>query len=400
MPLVDMKDMVDHAYRNSYAVGAFELAGLEFLDAIVAASEHTRSPVILSLSAARFGKFGFELAMAAAEKAARRSAVPVALLFDRCGSFESAVRAINLGCNGIMVDAARENFPTNVSRTRRVVDTARACGVTVEGALGHAANSGEAEYTTVEEARVYVERTQVDFLAVTIGTVQGRQRGRPRPDCDRVRRINEAVGIPLVMQGQSCVSDEKYRTLVANGVAKINCYTALSAAAAGAIRSGARASGAGYTELLAGVRESVGVEVERCQRLFGAAGRAAEVLAQCRPWETVEHVIVFNVEAADEAQVEAIMARGRDVLGGIPGVRRVFTGRAIPDRARFRYCWLVQFAHARVADSYREHPDHLAFANTLFRPVAADRITIDFAEAAAAAGSAAVAPAQPSFAAG
>jgi len=407
MPLVDMKDMVGHAYRNSYAVGAFEVVSLEFLEAIVGASERTRSPVILSLSGARFGHEDLEPAIAAAEGAARRAQVPVAVLFDRSGSFESAVSAINLGSNGVALDASRENFPTNVSRTRRVVEMAHACGVAVEGELGHAAgpagdDAGEAAYTSVEEARAYVERTQVDFLAVSIGTLHGRQRGKPRLDCDRVRRINEAVGIPLVMHGETCVADDKYRTLVANGVAKINCFTALSDAAASAIRANSRANGAraGYPELLAGVREAIGAEVERCQRLFGAAGRAAEVLGQCQPWETVEHVIVFNVEAASDVEVEAIMARGREVLGAIPGVRRVFTGRAMPDRAKYRFCWLVQFTHPRAAESYRDHPEHLAFANSLFRPIAADRITIDFVQTAAATANGAAIPGPRSLASG
>jgi len=391
MPLVDMKDMLDHAYRNGYAVGAFDLVSLDFLEAIVHASERTRSPVILSLAESHFEHYDFELAMAATEKAARRAEVPVAIHLDHGASFESAVQAINLGCNGVMVDASQENFPTNVSRTRRVVEMAHACGVAVEGELGYVAgvegedaekHPGDVVYTSVEEARAYVERTQVDCLAVSIGTVHGRLRGKPKLDCDRLKRINEAVGIPLVIHGGTGLADEQFRRLIANGVAKINYYTALSDAAAGVMRANTRANGAktGYTGLLRGVREAIGAEVERCQRLFGAAGRAAEVLAQCRSWLPVEHVIVFNVEAASDSEVETMMARGRDVLGAIPGVRRVFTGWAMPEKTKYRFCWLIRFTHAKAAEYYRDHPDHLAFANALFRPVATDRLTIDFAE--------------------
>ncbi|RMD79013.1 MAG: Dabb family protein [Gammaproteobacteria bacterium] len=94
----------------------------------------------------------------------------------------------------------------------------------------------------------------------------------------------------------------------------------------------------------------------------------------------MEHLIVYNVSGADEQEVEAMMAEGRRVLGAIPGVRRVFTGRAVREDARYRYCWLVRFAHPAVIDSYREHPDHRAFADTHFRPRAADRISIDYQE--------------------
>jgi len=81
-------------------------------------------------------------------------------------------------------------------------------------------------------------------------------------------------------------------------------------------------------------------------------------------------------------------------------VRRVFTGRAMPDRAKYRFCWLVQFTHPRAAESYRDHPEHLAFANSLFRPIAADRITIDFAQTAAAPVNGAAIPGPRSLASG
>jgi fructose-bisphosphate aldolase class II len=73
-----------------------------------------------------------------------------------------------------------------------------------------------------------------------------------------------------------------------------------------------------------------------------------------------------------------MMERGRRILANIPGVRAVFTGRAETPAAKYQYCWLVRFAHPAVIDSYRDHPDHVAFANAHFRPIAADRLTIDF----------------------
>ena len=79
-------------------------------------------------------------------------------------------------------------------------------------------------------------------------------------------------------------------------------------------------------------------------------------------------------------QVEAMMARGREALARIPGVRRVFTGRAVAQQSRYRCCWLVEFVHEKVIDSYRQHPEHVFFANQLFRPIAGDRISIDFIE--------------------
>jgi fructose-bisphosphate aldolase, class II len=360
MPLIDMRDMLNHAYRNHYAVGGFGTDSLDVLRAVLAAAERCRSPVVVNVDGARLDDDALEPLVAAAECAAQRASVPVALHFERGRSLEAAARAVNAGCNGVMVRVAPESFPGMVADVRRVAEMAHGCGVTVEGELGDAeADGAEVPGVSVEEARAFVQRTGVDCLALPVCRSNGRTRGRAKPDADRLRRITEAVQVPLVIQAGNGLADEHYYRLIQHGVAKINCDRAL-------------------TE---GTGESVGAQVERCMQLWGSAGRAAEVLVQCRAWQPVQHVIVYNVEGADDAQVAAMMARGREVLGRIPGVRRVFTGWALQKSAKFRCCWLVEFAHEKVVDSYRDHPDHVAFANQLFRPIAGDRISIDFAGA-------------------
>ena len=388
MPLVDMKDMLQHAYRHGYAVGAFDLVSLDFLEGIMAAAERVRAPVILSLAESHFEYFDFELVMPAVEAAARRASVPVAIHLDHGGSLESAIRAINFGCNGVMVDASHEPLSGNIQRTHAVVDMAHACGVPVEGELGYVPgvegedaerHPGEISYTTPEEAKTYVEQTGVDFLAVSIGTVHGRMKGRPKLDFQRLEQINEALGIPLVIHGGTGLSDDQFRRLIANGVAKINYYTALSDVAAKQINENHRAgTSSGFTGLVKNIRTVVAAEAERCMRLWGGAGRADEVLSRCRPWMPVEHLIIYNVEGIDKAGAETMIAEGRRVLSAIPGVREVFTGEAVQDDAKYRYTWLVRFCHPAVIDSYREHPDHVTFADTLFRPVAGERISIDY----------------------
>jgi fructose-bisphosphate aldolase class II len=391
MPLVNMADMLQHAHRHHYAVGAFDLVGLDFLEAIVQGAERRRAPVILSLAESHFEHYDFELAMAATVAAARRCSVPASIHLDHGASLDSATRAIRLGCNGVMVDASHLSFDENAARTRAVTDMAHACGVPVEGEIGYVAgvegedaekHPGEVVYTSPAEAAEFVARTGVDFLAVSIGTVHGRLRGQPRLDIERLGRINETLGIPLVIHGGTGLSPEQYRALIENGVTKINYYTALADAAAESIRRRAAANpDGGYTRLIAGVREAIRTEVERVIQVFGSADRAGEVLAECRPWAEVEHLIIYNVDGASEEQVRAMMARGRRQLAAIPGVRRVFTGKAVPQQARYRYCWLVRFAAPEVIDTYRVHPDHQAFADGEFRPLAADRISIDYVEA-------------------
>jgi fructose-bisphosphate aldolase class II len=381
-----MKDMLEHAHRNGYAVGAFDLVSVDFLQGIMDAAERCQAPVILSLAESHFRYFDFDLLMPAVERAARRASVPVAIHLDHGAGLETAVHAVNLGCNGIMVDSSDRPLAENIRRTKEVVAMARGCGIPVEGELGYVPgvegedaerHPGEIAYTSVEDARTYVQETGVDFLAVSIGTVHGRMQGTPELDFERLAQIDQALGIPLVIHGGTGLDEEQFKHLIANGAVKINYYTAVSDAAAAAIRGNLDSTG-GYTGLLAGTAEAIGQEVERCIRLWGAAGRAAELLDHCAPWLPVEHLIIYNVEGLDETGVERMMAAGRKVLGAIPGVRELTTGTAVKEDAAYRYTWLVRFCHPAVIDSYRGHPDHVAFADNLFRPVAGGRISIDY----------------------
>lgn len=388
MPLVNMRDMLEHAYHNGYAVGGFDLVSLDFLEAILAAGEAQRSPLILSLAESHFEYYDFELAMAAAELAARRSSIPVAIHLDHGASLESAVKAINLGCNGVMVDASQEAFAGNVAMTKKIVDMAHACGVPVEGELGYVAgvegedaekHPGEVIYTSVEEAKAYVAQTSVDLLAVSVGTVHGRMKGEPVLDFDRLQQINEALRIPLVIHGGTGLSDEQFKCLIENGVAKINYYTALSDAAGKRMRDNIAAEDrCGYTGIVDGIQDAMRTEIERCMVNWGSAGQADAVLQAAEAWQPVHHVIIYNVDCDDAAQVNNMMHEGEKVLSQIPGVRRVITAEAIQKDAKYKFSWLIEFVHEKVIESYRNHPVHVAFADNLFRPIAGDRISIDY----------------------
>lgn len=388
MALVDMRDLLLHAYRNTYAVGAFDLVSLDFLGAIVAAAERRRAPVILSLAESHFEHCDFELAMAATVAAARRTRVPVAIHFDQGASLEAAVRAINLGCTGVMVDASTLSLEDNIAATRAVVGMARSCNVPVEGGPGYVAgvgdeaaepHPGDVICTVPGAVADYVRRTGVDFLAVPVGTVHSHPHGAPRLDFERLAAIDEQLGIPLVIHGDTGLSDAQFRALIECGVAKINYDTALAEAAAASLRAQATADPrAGYTSLMQGVRAAITAEVERCIELWGAAGRADAVLATARPWREVEHLIVYNVAEDALERVPDMMREGRKVLAGIPGVRRVFTGEAVTPDAKYRHCWLVRFTGEAVIPAYRDHPAHRAFADGWFRPIAGDRISIDY----------------------
>ncbi len=388
MPIVDINGMLRHAYENRYAIGAFDLVSLDFLEGIINAGERCQSPLILSLAESHFDHYNFRLLVTAAERAAQEASIPVAIFLDHGASLDSAVQAINAGCNGIMVDASHQPLAENIALTRQVTEMAHSCGIPVEGELGYVPgvegedaerHPGKIAFTTVSEASEYVQQTGVDFLAVSIGTVHGRMKGEPRLDIERLREINQALRIPLVIHGGTGLKDEQFRQLIDNGVAKINYYTALSDTAAQQIRSNIHENGAGgYTHLTTGIRDAVCAETERCMRLWGSAGQAAATTRASQPWTPVEHLIIYNATDISDNEADQMMAKGRQVLGAIPGVRHVLTGKAVKEDAQYRFCWLVRFVHPAVIDSYRDHPEHVRFADELFRPVAGDRISIDY----------------------
>lgn len=388
MALVNMADMLNHAYRHGYAVGAFAVVSLDFLEGIMDAAEESRSPLILNLTESHFDYYDFDLLAPAVLAAAKRASVPVAVHLDHGKSPESAERAIQAGCSGVMVDASHLPFEENLRFTRQTTALAHACGVAVEGELGYVAggkgenaekHSGELAYTSPAEAKAFADRTEVDCLAVSVGTVHGHMTGNVKLDFGRLGKINEALGIPLVIHGGSGLSDEQYRKLIAHGVAKINYYTALSDAAVKEIRENAGDSG--YMALNRGVRSAVHKEVVRCIRLWGSSGRAAEVLAQCRVPKEVDHLILYDTptDLSDES-LAAMVRRGREKLRVIPGVRNVFPGMTIKNEGRYRHCWLVRFTSQAVAEHYRNHPAYSEFLDKVLRPAAKEFAVFNFEE--------------------
>ncbi|HGG59636.1 MAG TPA: fructose-bisphosphate aldolase [Gammaproteobacteria bacterium] len=368
MALVNMRDMLRHARENSYAVGAFDLVSLDFLEAVVAAAEKSRAAIILSVEESHFAHYDFELMMSAVETAARRADAPVAIQLDHGSSLDSVGRAIRLGCNGVMIDASRLALPENIETTRAAAELAHACGVMVVGELGHVhevdAPDKEPELTSAAEAVAYVERTGIDCLAVSIGTVRGRTRGRARLDFQRLKQLRQVIDIPMEIHGGSGLNEEQARKLTALGVAKINYYTALSELAARITRQHMKQDrNTSFITLKQGVREAIREEVQHRLRQWGSAGRAAEVIEQCEPWENPHYIIRHpHRKIPDKKARAALMRRGRQQLHGIPGVRDLFLGETGDDApADSTLYWDIRLTHPVARKTLETHPDYRMF---------------------------------------
>jgi tagatose 1,6-diphosphate aldolase GatY/KbaY len=159
--------------------------------------------------------------------------VPVVMHLDHGNSFDLAVRAFHAGYTSIMIDGSQSPFAENIALSRRVVEVCHAGGIPVEAELGKVGgkeddlDGGAGGYTEPSEAAEFVERTDVDFLAVAIGTAHGVYKGIPKLDLDRLSEIREVVSIPLVLHGTSGVPDETVKECIKRGICKVNYATDL-----------------------------------------------------------------------------------------------------------------------------------------------------------------------------
>jgi fructose-bisphosphate aldolase class II len=317
MPLVNMTDMLHHAYHHGYAVGAFGVASWDILEGVVAAAEGMRAPIILSVSKSHPGLDSIESLARGVIEMGQRSTIPVAFQIEVEDNLEAAAAAINLGVDGVVFNASSHSLRENVALTQKVVGLAATRGVLVVGQLGQLEN-GEANEggvyaangsTSPPEAKYYVERTGVGCLAVSVNRVNS---GGNKYDFTRLSKINQAVGIPLGIHGSAGFTDDQLRRMIGFGAAKINYSSVLHDIAARRIRENALAGVEGYAATMEGVRDAVRLDVERCVRVWGSGGRAAEVLLQCRLRDSTPVHSAGETEQAGaggvEGKVRAIFA--------------------------------------------------------------------------------------------
>lgn len=246
MPLVTMKDILKGSISKKYAVGAFDTLDYVYTEAVLNAAEAKNVPVILMVVEPMFDFPNADRLMQYMIDRCKQSSVPVALHLDHGHSFEGVMKAIHYGCTSVMLDGSSLPFEENVALTKKIVEVAHACNVTVEAEIGHVAGhegnmldgnvADESAYTTVEEAVKFVELTDVDCLAVAIGTVHGVYKGTPKLDLQRLQAIRDAVDIPLVMHGGSGLPVSDFKNAIAHGINKINFFTGMAIGGAEAVR--------------------------------------------------------------------------------------------------------------------------------------------------------------------
>lgn len=284
--LVSMKDMLNKAKREGYAVGAFNLNNLEFIQAILLAAQAERSPLICGVSegATKYmGGYSVVTAMVKALMKEYRIEIPVALHLDHGSSFEACMKAIHAGFTSVMIDGSHHPLAENIALTRRVVDVAHSLGITVEAELGRIAGQeddlsvteAEQAYAIPEECEELVKATGVDCLAPALGSVHGPYKGKPKLGFDRMEIIGRTTGVPLVLHGGTGIPLEDIQRAISLGTAKINVNTENQLASARKVREVLAAKPELYDprKYLGPARDAIKEAVIAKMREFGSSGK-------------------------------------------------------------------------------------------------------------------------------
>jgi fructose-bisphosphate aldolase class II len=305
--LVTNKDLMLRAMQKAYATGAFNISNLESLFAVVEAAVEEKSPVIVAVTPSSIRYAGLAYIEKIVKTAAKPAPVPMSLHLDHGKDVETVSKCLEAGFTSVMIDGSHLKFEENIALTKRVVDLAHPKGVSVDAELGRLAGveestveEREAVLTDPDAAKEFVERTDVDALAVAIGTSHGayKFKGEPKLDFERLKLIREKVSIPLVLHGASSVPswiiqkavkygaelsgargipEEHIRKAISLGIAKINIDTDLRLAFTATVREFLVKSPKIFDprKILGSAKEAMKEVVKSKTRLFGSSRKAA-----------------------------------------------------------------------------------------------------------------------------
>jgi len=221
MPLVTTNEMFAWAYKEGYAIGAFNVNNMEIIQGITEAAAEERAPLILQVSAGarKYAKHNYLMKLV--EAAILETGLPIALHLDHGDDFEICKACIDGGFSSVMIDGSKHSFQDNIALTKQVVNYAHAKGVTVEGELGKLAgveddvnvSDADAQFTNPAEVEEFVTKTGVDSLAIAIGTSHGafkfKPGQKPRLRFDILEEIEKRIaGFPIVLHGASSVPQD------------------------------------------------------------------------------------------------------------------------------------------------------------------------------------------------
>jgi len=236
MSIVTNKELLDRAKNGHYAVAAFNTNNLEYTQAIIQAALELNSPVIIEATKSEIDYMDGYVFVAMVKTMAEKLSIPVSIHLDHGPSLGEAVLCVRYGFTSVMYDGSALPLEENIATTKKVVEVAHACGVSVEGEIGVIGQTEDGPdepkndmigLADPEQCEQFVKETGVDSFAAAIGNAHGLYTRKPELRFDLLMDIEKRTRIPLVLHGGTGISEEDIRKAITLGVSKINFSTVM-----------------------------------------------------------------------------------------------------------------------------------------------------------------------------
>ncbi len=282
MPLTSIFPELIKAKNNGYAIPAFDTLDMSATEGMFLAFSEKNAPGVIALYGGFLERPNARAVSAYIKERAKDFKVPISLMLDHGASFEQCIKAISYGFTDVMYDGSKLPLEENIKNTKDVVRAAHSVGVYVEAELGHVGRGSEYQsfgalrkgFTDPDTVEMFIKETNVDFLAIAIGTAHGIYQGDPQLDLDLLREIRSRVDVPLVLHGGSGCTEDQFRSAIRSGISKINIATDLFMTAGKKLVEVAKGENPSYFNMSSSAVEAF---KERCMYyidLFGATGKA------------------------------------------------------------------------------------------------------------------------------
>ena len=235
MPLADLRRSLERARTGRYAMPSFNVFDSGTLLAAVAAAAEREVPLAVAIDEAHFAHTDFEGFAALARTVAERAPVPVSVHVDHVRHLETVVRAIRSGCSSVLFDGFSLEFDEKVEQTRRVAELVHAAGMTAEAELGHVGqlhgregSAEESQPTDPGRVEDFVRRTEIDVVAVSVGSTSGMTSESADLDLGLLERVIQASPCFFSMHGGSGIPPGQIKAAVGLGICKLSVFTRLA----------------------------------------------------------------------------------------------------------------------------------------------------------------------------
>lgn len=235
MSCVTMNEMLSKAYKEGYAIAAYNIIDYLSTKAVIEAAESLNAPVITQVSVKTIKFWGYDAIVSWYRQLAEKATIPVALHLDHCKDLDVIKNCIEAGWTSVMIDASSFPYEKNVEMSMEARNLANTGGVSLEAELGQiggveddiSVDEKDAHLADVAKAIEFCEQVKPDLFAPAIGTAHGVYKGEPKIAYDRIEEISQKTGIPIALHGGTGLADDVFRKCISLGCAKVNISTML-----------------------------------------------------------------------------------------------------------------------------------------------------------------------------